>query len=62
MVTARLIISSVKQMNNIFAMKQVTQQEPAMNQVTQQDQKEGRSTFYIRTIERKVFFQFENIH
>ena len=52
----------MKQMNNIFAMKQVTQQEPAMNQVTQQDKKEGRSTFYILTIERKVFFQFENIH
>ena len=49
-------------MNNIFAMKQVTQQEPAMTQVTQQDKKEGRSTFYIRTIERKVFFQFDNIH
>lgn len=60
MVTARLIIF-ISEANEqyIFLIKQVTQQEPAMNQVTQQDQKEGRSTFYIRTIERKVFFQFE---
>lgn len=62
MVTARLIIFISEANEQYICDEQVTQQEPAMNQVTQQDQKEGRSTFYIRTIERKVFFQFENIH